>query len=54
MAVHWACLVVAAVLAVLAAVGFAHGRSASHQSLTPDRSVKQIREDIQTAKEVLT
>jgi hypothetical protein len=54
MAIHWACLVVAALLAVLAAVSLAYGRSAAHQSLTPDRSVKQIREDIRTAKEVLS
>jgi hypothetical protein len=54
MAVHWAYLVVAAFLAVLAAVGVAHGRSVAHQSFTPDRSVNQIREDIRTAKEVLS
>ena len=54
LAVYWACLVIAAALAILGAVGLAYGRSAAHQSLTPDRSVKQIREDIRTAKEVLT
>ncbi len=51
LAVYWAYLVVAGVLAVPAAVGFACGRSAAHQPLTPDRSFKQIGKDIRTAKE---
>ena len=51
---HWACLLVAAVLAAAAAAVFYHGRSLADQELLPTRSVRQIKQDIETAKEQLT
>lgn len=51
---HWACLLVAAVLAAAAAAVFYHGRSLAEQELLPTRSVRQIKQDIETAKEQLT
>ena len=50
-AMHWACLIIAAVLAVAAGAIFALGRSEANESATPDRTIKQIKQDIATAKE---
>lgn len=54
LALHWSCLIVAAVLAVCAAAAFAFGRSAAPEPLVPAKSIRQISEDIRTAKEKLT
>ena len=51
---HWACLLVAAVLAAAGAAAFYHGRSVAETELLPTRSVRQITQDIKTAKEQLT
>ena len=51
---HWACLLVAAVLAAAGAAAFYHGRSVAEAELLPTRSVRQITQDIKTAKEQLT
>jgi len=51
---HWACLLVAAVLAAAGAAAFYHGRSVAESELLPTRSVRQITQDIKTAKEQLT
>jgi hypothetical protein len=51
---YWACLVMAVVLAAGAAAAFFHGRSMANEELTPTRTVKQVSEDIRTAKEQLT
>ena len=51
---HWACLLVAAVLAAAGAAAFYHGRSVAETELLPSRSVRQITQDIKTAKEQLT
>jgi Putative Actinobacterial Holin-X, holin superfamily III len=53
-AMHWACLIVAAALAALAAIAFLKGRADAQQALTPDRTVRQVKRDISTAKEQLT
>jgi hypothetical protein len=53
-ALHWACLLVAAVLVALAAAAFFHARSAAAEDLTPSRSITQITKDIATIKEQLT
>jgi hypothetical protein len=54
-AMHWACLIVAAVLAVVAALSFLKGRAdAQEQQLMPDRTIHQIKRDISTVKEQLT
>ena len=54
LALHWSCLVVAAVLAACAAAAFFHGRSVGDEGLIPTRTVKQISKDVETAKEQLT
>ena len=54
LALHWACLVVAAVLAAAAIAAFYHGRSVADDDLLPKRSARQISQDIRTAKEQLT
>lgn len=53
-ALHWACLLVAAVLAAGGAAAFYHGRSVAEESLLPTRTARQITRDIKTAKEQLT
>ena len=54
LALYWACLLVAVVLAGCGAVAFAYGRSAAHRMLVPSRGIRQINEDIRTAKEQLS
>jgi hypothetical protein len=54
LALHWSCLLVAAVLAAGAAAAFYHGRSVAEDELLPTRTAKQISQDIKTAKEQLT
>ena len=54
LALHWACLLVAAVLAAGAAAAFYHGRSLAEEPLLPERSIQQITRDIKTAREQLT
>jgi hypothetical protein len=50
-AMHWACLIVAAVLAAAAAAIFALGRAEAKDPATPDRTIKQLKRDIAVAKE---
>ena len=54
LAIYWACLLVAGVLAGCGAAAFAYGRSAAHEILVPMRGARQINEDISTIKEQLT
>jgi uncharacterized membrane protein YgcG len=63
LALHWACLLVAAILAAAGAAMFYHGRSLAEEDLLPARaeedllparSVRQVRRDIETAKEQMT
>jgi Putative Actinobacterial Holin-X, holin superfamily III len=53
LALHWSCLIVAAVIGGCAAAVFL-GRSAMPNTLVPTRSVSQVNEDIRTVKEQLT
>ncbi len=53
-AMHWACLIVAAALAAVAAIAFVKGRADAQEAITPHRTVHQIKRDISTAKEQLT
>jgi uncharacterized protein YacL len=53
-ALHWSCLIVAAVLAAAGAAAFFQGRSAAQDELLPTRTARQISQDIRTAKEQLT
>jgi hypothetical protein len=52
-ALHWSCLLVAAVLAAGAAAAFYHARSVVEGDILPTRTAKQITQDIKTAKEQL-
>jgi len=54
LALHWACLVVAGVLAAGALAAFYYGRSVADDDLLPKRSARQISQDIRTTKEQLT
>jgi uncharacterized membrane protein YqjE len=54
LALHWACLLVGAVLAAAGAACFYHGRSLAEADLAPRRAISQISQDIQTAKEQLS
>jgi uncharacterized membrane protein YgcG len=54
LAAHWACLIVAGVLAACGAGAFGFGRSAAPREIAPSRSIRQINEDIRTAKELVT
>jgi Putative Actinobacterial Holin-X, holin superfamily III len=53
-AMHWACLIVAAGLAAVSALCFFQGRADAQEELTPHRTIHQIKRDISTAKEQLT
>jgi hypothetical protein len=48
---HWSCLIVAAILVVAAAIAYALGRSDLAAPLTPDRSIRQLKKDVTTARE---
>ena len=53
-AVHWACLIVAAALAALGGFAFAMGRADAVEDLTPTRTIHQVKQDFATAKEQLS
>lgn len=54
LALHWSCLIVAAVIGGCAAAAFLYGRSTMPNTLVPTRSVNQVNEDVRTVKEQLT
>ena len=53
-ALHWSCLIVAAVLAGAAGAAFAKGKADVPDQLTPGRAINQIKQDIAVAKEQFT
>jgi hypothetical protein len=53
-AMHWACLMVAGFVAVIAVGAFLKGRANAQTNLVPQRAIDQIKRDIATAKEQLT
>jgi hypothetical protein len=53
-ALHWACLLLAAIMAATGAAVFYHGRTLAEEDLLPARSLRQVKQDIETAKEQLT
>lgn len=53
LAPYWACLLVAIVLGCAGAASFAKGRADAAKSLTPERTLSQIKEDIKSTKEQL-
>ena len=52
-ALHWACLLVAALLVVIGAALLLYARSAAANALVPERSIRQVNKDISVAKEQL-
>ena len=52
-ALHWACLIVAAALAAIGVGLIVYARSTSRNALTPARTIRQINKDISAAKEQL-
>ena len=53
-ALHWSCLIVAAVLGAGAAAAFFRGRANAQEELTPSRTINQVNQDIAVTKEKLT
>jgi uncharacterized membrane protein YqjE len=51
---YGACLLVAVVLLAAGAASFYHGRSLAEEDLAPSRALRQVAQDIKTAKEQLT
>jgi hypothetical protein len=54
LAMHWACLIVAAAVAAAGALAYYKSRRDADRELAPVRSIHQVKEDIATAKEHLT
>jgi uncharacterized membrane protein YqjE len=50
-ALHWSCLIVAAVCLLGAAIAYWRARSDLQEDLTPTRTINQIKQDIAAAKE---
>jgi hypothetical protein len=50
-ALHWTCLIVAAVLVAAAGAAFAKGKADVPHQFTPDRAINQVKQDIAVAKE---
>jgi hypothetical protein len=48
---HWACLIVAGVVALVATGAFFKGRTDAQADLVPDRTLQQVKRDIATVKE---
>ena len=53
-ALHWSCLIVAAVLAGAAGAAFAKGKADVPNQFTPDRAINQVKQDLAVAKEQFT
>jgi hypothetical protein len=53
-ALHWSCLIVAGVMAAGGALAFLKGRADAQEDMTPTVTIRQIKQDITTAKEQLT
>jgi uncharacterized membrane protein YqjE len=53
-ALHWACLIVAAVLAIAGGAAYGMGSADAQEDITPTRTIHQVKRDIATAKEQLS
>ena len=51
---HWACLIVAGALAILAIIAYFGGRGSSAGAASPPKTLQHVSMDIRTAKEHLT
>jgi Putative Actinobacterial Holin-X, holin superfamily III len=54
LALHWSCLIVAAVLGACGAMAYFTGRAKAQEGLMPERTIDQIRQDLSTTKEQLS
>jgi uncharacterized membrane protein YqjE len=54
LALHWSCLIVAAALVVAAVGVYAIGSADARASVTPTRTLRQVRQDVAEAKERLS
>lgn len=54
LALHWSCLIVTSGLLVISAAAYAKGRADVAADLAPNRTIRQVKQDIATAKEQLT
>jgi hypothetical protein len=54
LALHWSCLIVAAIVGAGAAAAFFRARADAQEELTPTRTINQIKQDIATTKEKLS
>jgi len=53
-AIHWSCLIVAGTTAVLAALAFLVGRTNADRPFMPQRTIHQLKQDVNLSKEQLT
>jgi hypothetical protein len=53
-ALHWSCLIVAAVTAAVGGLAYGKARTDADEELTPVRTIHQVKQDIAAAKEQLT
>ena len=53
-ALHWSCLIVAALLAAVTAAAYARGHADDQEGLFPTRTIQNVKQDIATAKEQLS
>lgn len=54
LALHWSCLIVAAVIGGCAAATFLYGRFTMPNTFVPTRSISQVSEDVRIVKEQVT
>jgi hypothetical protein len=54
LALHWACALVAVFFAAAGLVTFSYGRSLAEEELFPSRTIRQVTNDLATAKEQVT
>ena len=53
-ALHWACLIVAAGFGAAAMAAYVKGQADAREELAPTRTIQNVKQDIATAKEQLT
>ena len=53
-ALHWSCVIVAALFGVLAAAVYGKAQADNREDLTPNRTIHQVKRDIKEVKEQLT
>jgi hypothetical protein len=54
LAIHWACLLVAAVMAAVAGALFAKSKADAERDIAPERGIRNVKADIKVIKEQLS